>query len=429
MLSKFVRPKPNKTLIRFLAPVNNILCLKGIPALRDVPILNRIPGVRGICSVRHIDFPQADQNRLAAVCGKGKIAFITPNHPEFFTDWMLDKYITSLSCPMAANWATHGVVNGLGRAMQKFWLANNLIAQIPGNPEPSRQYSLEWALKGHGVLLHPEGAVGWHANYIAPLFPGAIEMARQALAQQPSHQAYVAPVVWKLVFTGDVTARLHRECGYVENKLGIDRETRGDIAARVFHLYQVLLRRDEVKWQTPVNEILTFRKRQLALIKKLNAKLSETLNNTDNADNAYVAQDGESLLRGSRRWLRENRNSPQRALVRDLVETIARHESLGDYAFVNKTTSQEELAEHIKRLRRDYCKGTLTDTLNAFIPQAAGLRTAHIRVPEPFALHSERDANLAPDQLQARMQAGLDDLNDQIEARDWFISFGNPFHN
>ncbi len=422
MLNKFVRPKPNKTLIRVLAPVNNILFLKGLPLLRDVPGLNRIPGIRGICDIRHIDFPQTDQDRLSEICNGGKIVFITPNHPEFFTDWMLDKHVTSLTCQMAANWATHDVVNGLGKGMQKFWLANNLIAQIPGNPGPSRAYSIEWAGKGNGVLLHPEGGVGWHSNYVAPLFPGALQMARETLAEYPAGEAYVAPVVWKMVFNGDVTGRLHKECGYVEKKLRIDRDSdSGVIQQRVFNMYQVLLKRDESKWEMSIDEATSYRQRQLALIETLREKLCQTI------QDSYVAEEDELLLRGARRWMREHKDDPRRKLVRDLVQTIARHESLDEYAFVNETVTQEELADHIKRIRRDYCKGTLKDTLNAFVPQAAGQRTAHIRVPEPFALHGNGGVEVDLEALRARMQDTLDEMNGEIEARGGFMRFDNPF--
>ncbi len=422
MLNTFVRPKPNPTMIKFLIPVNNIMCLKGVPGLRDVPGLNRIPGIRGICNVRHIDFPEAELDRLKAICGGDKIVFMAPNHPEFFTDWMLDKHVTSLASKMAANWATHGVVNGLGRMMQKFWLANNLIAQIPGNPGPSRAYSIEWAGKGHGVLLHPEGGVGWHCNYIAPLYPGALEMAREALAEHPAGEAYVAPLVWKLVFNGDVTGALHKECGYVEKKLKIKRgNNRSEIAARVFNLYQVLLKRDEDKWQVAVKEGTGFRDRQLALTKALREKLCGCI------DDSYIAKEQELLLRGARRWMRENRDDPERKTCRDLVETIARHESLDEYAFANETVTQEELAEHIKRIRRDYCRGALKDTLNAFVPQAAGPRTAHIRIPEPFALHNKKGKAVTLEDIRQAMQKTLDEINKEVEARGGFIRFDNPF--
>ena len=164
-----------------------------------------MPPFRGLANIRHLDFPAADEARLAAVCGPGKATFITPNHPEFFTDWMIDKEIMARVSPLAAAWATHVVVNGIGRLAQKFWLANNLIAQIPGNSAPARAHSVAWAAQGHGVLLHPEGGVGWHNDHVAPLMPGAVEMALEALAEgrksNPQFQAWVAPVVWKLAFT------------------------------------------------------------------------------------------------------------------------------------------------------------------------------------------------------------------------------------
>lgn len=112
---------------------------------------------------------------------------------------MVDKEIVSRVSPLAASWATHGVVNGLGRIMQIFWLANNLIAQIPGNSGAAKEHSIDWALKGHGVLLHPEGGVGWHGNVVGPLLPGAVEMGFEALkrgrATDQDFKVWIAPVV------------------------------------------------------------------------------------------------------------------------------------------------------------------------------------------------------------------------------------------
>ena len=203
-LDVFVAPKPNPWLINAMTGVNRVVMLKGVAGLRDLAPFNRLAGLRGISDVRTIDFPEVEHARLAASCGPGKATFLAPNHPEFFTDWMIDKEIVARVCPLAACWATNGIVNGLGLLAQKFWLANNLIAQIPGNSEPAREHSVAWALKGHGVLLHPEGGVGWHGNFVAPLMPGAAEMALEALrrgrASDPDFQSWIAPVVWKLVF-------------------------------------------------------------------------------------------------------------------------------------------------------------------------------------------------------------------------------------
>ena len=144
-IDTFVPPSPSKPLLRAMTAFNRLFMLKGIPVLRDLPLLGRVPPFRGLANVRYLDLPATDEARLAGVCGAGKATFITPNHPEFFTDWMIDKEIIARVSPLAAAWATHGVVNGLGRLAQKFWLANNLIAQIPGNSAAARAHSVAWA--------------------------------------------------------------------------------------------------------------------------------------------------------------------------------------------------------------------------------------------------------------------------------------------
>ena len=149
--------------MRVMSWVNRVLMLHGIPLLRDIPLLRRIPGIRGLTDIRRIIVDPAEIDALKQVCDSKNIVFILPNHPEFFTDWMLDKDIISRCAPMTACWATNGIVNGTGNLGQKFWLWNNLIAQIPGNSTDGKAYSVEWALKGYPVLLHPEGAVGWHS--------------------------------------------------------------------------------------------------------------------------------------------------------------------------------------------------------------------------------------------------------------------------
>ena len=100
-LDEFVAPRTKLTLIGAMTTVNRIVMLKGVAGLRDLPPLNRIAGLRGIANIRTIDFPEADQGREAGgrFAGRGKTTFLTPNHPEFFTDWMIDKEISSRVCP------------------------------------------------------------------------------------------------------------------------------------------------------------------------------------------------------------------------------------------------------------------------------------------------------------------------------------------
>lgn len=414
-LDIFVAPRPSNWLIRVMTPVNRAFMLKGFL------------GLRGICDIRTIDFPESEQARLAAVCGKGKATFITPNHPEFFTDWMLDKEISSRLCPRAAFWATNGVVNGLGKLAQKFWLANNLIAQIPGNSEAAREHSIGWALQGKVVLLHPEGAVGWHGNYVAPLMPGAIEMALEAFKRgreaDPGFQAFVAPVVWKLVFQRDVERELLRECAYVEERVRIEPGEGLSLPERVYRLYQTLLERDEADLGLEVESEQPFAERHRLLIGAGCKRLAQLLV----LDKPPV--EPSELLRLARRKLRETKSDPAAPQIKSAIDRLALNLRLGAYAFTGDTVTQEELAEHIKRIRNDCCKGTLRDTVNRYVPRPAGPRTAIVRVPEPIAMHEfEGSVEEALILLRRRMQEALDGINGTLRAGGRLKVYRNLFH-
>lgn len=413
-LDTFVAPRPSEWLIRAMTPVNRAFMLKGIL------------GLSGVCDIRVIDFPASEQAKLASVCGDGRATFIAPNHPEFFTDWMLDKEISARVCPRAAFWATNGVVNGLGKLAQKFWLANNLIAQIPGNSEAARQHSVAWALKGNVVLLHPEGAVGWHGNHVAPLMPGAVEMAREALKRgrqaDPGFRAFVAPVVWKLAFQRDVEPGLLGECAYAEERFGIGPGEGLSLPRRVCRLYETLLERDEADLGADTAPGSSFAERHGVVVKAACERLAGLLGLDK------PAPEPAELLRVARRTLRDTKTDPHAPQIKAAIDRLALNLRLGSYAFEGEAVTQEELAEHIKRLRNDHCKGTFRDTLNRYVPRPAGPRTAIIRVPEPIALHEyEGTVEEALALRRGRMQGAIDDINAALEAGGRLKTYPNPF--
>jgi hypothetical protein len=410
-LDVFVAPKPRPGLIKTLNFVNRWLMLGGIPVLRHIPV----PGLRGLSDIRKWDYPVEDQARLKALCGPGRAVFIVPNHPEFFTDWMIDKEVLSRAAPLAACWATHGVVNGLGNLAQKFWLANNLIAQIPGDGGAARAHSVNWAVKGHGVLLHPEGSVGWHSNFVAPLFAGAAEMAMEALAagraQDAAFQSFVAPIVWKLSFLADVSAGLSRECAYVERRLKIATPPGSNPAQRVFLIYSALLTRDEMALGLTGGESAPYRERQKLVASAVTSKLAAILGVEADAETDWQ--------RLARRKLRElDKKSAEAVELKRLSEALFRTSRVGGSAFQKPDISQEEVAEHIKRIRNDYCAGTFRDTFNAFVPQPVGPRRAILRVVEPLAMQDWRGtAEEAMQEARTRMQAALDVINAGLSPR------------
>jgi hypothetical protein len=428
-IGTFIAPKPNRALIGIMTAFNRVFMLKGIALLRDLWPFRKIPPFRGLANIRHIDFPAEDEARLKAVCRPGKATFITPNHPEFFTDWMIDKEVIARVSPLAASWATHAIVNGMGPLAQKFWLANNLIAQIPGNGASAREFSEAWALKGHAVLLHPEGSVGWHGNHVAPLLPGAFEMGKEALEEgrrtDPAFETWVAPIVWKLVFLENVEKPLIAECAYVERRLKLGRNVGLSLPERVYAIYVALLAHEEERLGITADPRAAFAERQETVIAELRRRIAAILE-TD------AGQGMDQLLRLARRRFRETGALARETAreVKSLTEAAARVRRVGPFAFAGETVTQEELAEHLKRLRHDYCAGSLRDTLNRFLPQPAGPRRAHIRVPEPLAIHEfSGSVDDALEVLRTRMQAALDTINAELESKGAFRRYPNPFHH
>ena len=97
--------------------------------------------------------------------------------------------------------------------------------------------------------------------------------------------------------------------------------------------------------------------------------------------------------------------------------------------FPGETVTQEDLAEHVKRIRNDYCKGTLRDTLNRYVPRPAGPRTAIIRCPKPIAIHEfEGSVEEALTLLRGRMQEALDGINSALAVSGRLTTYANRFH-
>ena len=86
--------------------------------------------------------------------------------------------------------------------------------------DAAKKFSIEWALKGNGVLLHPEGTVHWTGDKVHEIFPGIVEMPIEA-ANRTDKPVYAAPLIWKMQYTTDVSAALQDEMGYIEKSLSL----------------------------------------------------------------------------------------------------------------------------------------------------------------------------------------------------------------
>jgi hypothetical protein len=439
-LDTFVPPRPSERWIRALVPVNRVLGLAGIPLLRRIPVLNWLAGIRGLADVVRIDFPDEDLARLRRVIRPASAAFITPNHPEFMTDWLLDKELSTRAAPLMASWATHEIVNGMGALMQGFWLKNNLIAQIPGaGGTAGKAYSVEWALAGHGVLLHPEGQVGWHGHTIGPLFPGVTDMALEALErtrkERTRFDVYICPVLWRLCFVVDVDGALQREMRYFERSLGLRPQPGADVAQRVHDAYLTLLERDESSAGVGRGSG-GYAERQERLLAHLAARLRQ-FGAAGNADNGNdLAGECRALLRPAERLLRQPRPSSDSTALRATIRITRRLLRFTPNLYPEPTLTQEQVAENIKRLRADYCFGGLRDTLARSAPRPAGPRSVSIRVPEPIRLNDlvavgdETSSDMRSTLLallRMRMQENLDRLGEELRNAGGGRYYANPF--
>ena len=183
-------------------------------------VVNRFAILRGLMKLRAFDLPAADLARLRSAVNPGTAAFLGPNHPEFLTDWMVDKELSRRVAPLMAHWASYEIVN-VSPLARAFWLANNLIANVPGGG--GRAYSVAWAMRGHGVLLHPEGTATWQGERVSGLLPGIVEMAwetaKSLRERGDARPVWLVPIAWRLAFVGDARRGLARELTLIERGL------------------------------------------------------------------------------------------------------------------------------------------------------------------------------------------------------------------
>jgi hypothetical protein len=412
------------------------------PIIHALGWLNRAVILPRVLRLTTFDLPAADLARLRGAVRPGTAAFLAPNHPEFMTDWMIDKEISRRVSPLMAHWASYEVVN-VSPAAQWLWLRNNLIANAPGGG--GREYSVRWARAGHGVLLHPEGAPSWHGDHVGPLVPGAVQMAwetRRALdAAGPAAGAtpvFVVPLVWKLHFTGDVSQAIAREIAHVLRAIGAERSRGGaPLEMQFADLQRAVLARSlaehgGARSSTAAENVPsddTFFDAQAAHAARL----------LDALESRHGQADGDlrRRLHGLRRAILASAASDAAAARRDR-RTLLEIERLGHFTrerYGGPTLTQEQIAEGVKATRLALLAKGVREAIHGFLPVAVARRAVRVRVPEPIEI---RDApapgedggprlDAAVAELHARLQGALDALNRELAPRIDPYRRRNPF--
>lgn len=387
-------------------------------------VVNRYAILRGLMKLRAFDLPAADLARLRSAIHPGAVAFVGPNHPEFLTDWMVDKELSRRVSPLMAHWASYEIVNA-SPAARAFWLANNLIANVPGGG--GKAYSVAWAARGHGVLLHPEGTATWQGERVSTLLPGIVDMAWEAATalreRGDSRPVWLVPIAWRLAFVGDAAHGLAREISRIERGLALPASA-GPLSERFAALMCRLLERQcERLGLAAVRLPATAAGRgyfaaQAGVLDELRTKLATRYGPLD-----------PDLTRAQfqlRRAMRERAESDAEGVRRDrgwLVE-LQRLGGFDPALYDRPRLAQERLAEVLKRTRSSLLTRGLRNALHNTVPVAVAPRVVHVRVPEPIAVHAApaatdpeaaaatRAALLA--EHTGRLQASLDALGREL---------------
>jgi hypothetical protein len=393
-------PRPSAGLIRAVGWLNRRLIL---------PHLTRLAA---------LDLPRADLERLRAAVRPGTAAFLGPNHPEFFTDWMIDKELSSRVSPLMAHWASYEIVN-VSPLAQWLWLRNNLIANVPGGG--GREYSIRWALAGHGVLLHPEGTASWHGEHVGPLLPGIVDLAWEthvhARAAGRDLPVLVVPIVWRLHFTGDVSNGLGREMAHIERALGLPRGTGLPVGERFAALQANLLHRqcETLGLAAPAAASgAGYFAAQEAAAGAIARELESR--------GARVEHDLARIMHRARKSARAGVERPERERDRQLYLELWRLVGFPPALYDTPTLTQEGIAENLKRIRSVFVTRGRGNALHNVVPVPVGRRVAHVRVPEPIEVQEASVAAADPaearvrmlETLHARLQAALDALGAEL---------------
>ncbi len=398
--------------------------------------VNRHAILPGLLKLRRFDLPAADAARLRGAVHAGTAAFLGPNHPEFLTDWMVDKELSRVCSPLMAHWASYEIVNA-SPAARAFWLANNLIANVPGGG--GKAYSVEWARRGHGVLLHPEGTATWQGERVSALLPGLVDMAWETAgrvrAAGETRPVYLVPVAWRLSFHGDARRGLARDITRLERGLNLPAGGGLEIAQRFAALMRHLLTRQ--------CERLGLAAPRFGALGGYFAAQASAL---DQLRGTFVKRYGEldpDVTRAQfqlRKAMRERATSDPDGVRRDRgrLSELVRLAGFDPELYDRPRLAQERVAEVLKRTRSSLLTRGFANLLHNTIPVAAAPRTVHVRVAEPVSVHSEwsdvlpdggaatREALLATH--HQRLQLALDELGRELAPLEGRFAVANLLH-
>jgi hypothetical protein len=447
----FAQPKPSKLVMGIMSPLNRWLILQGIPGIRrlswiwSLPLVRDFPGPGSTAKVLSVDFPDTEIARFKEYINPNTAAFIGPNHPEFWTDWSLDKYFADAVSPQMSHWAWYGTVNA-NPMIQGFWLRNNLISNAPNGKEEAKRCAIASAKKGLGNLLHPEGGVAWTANKVQTIFGGIIDLAirtsQELIEAGDSRPVYAIPMVSKYFFVGDSTSALSAELGRIEKKLGFATDRTAKLSDRFFSLQQRILAKHLKAFEvqvadqeiTPANFFAIQKSAQTELMQRLAQIYGPREGDLSAQLRSYEKEI--KLLRPADREAQDEASKKRYKEETALVAEIRRLDTFLEDVYGTALLTQEQIAESLKRIKRDLVQFTTLDGIRTVLPVAAGWRKVILRCGDPINVRErlqshQGDVKALSDELvkefHRRMQSKLDELIAESRKVTDAFAVANPF--
>jgi hypothetical protein len=259
---------------------------------------------------------------------------------------------------------------------------------------------------------------------VGPLIPGIVDLAWEACTR--AHAAgrdlpvFIVPIVWRLHFVGDVSIGLAWEMGHIERTLELAAGKHLPIGERFAALHGNLLRRQCEVLGLPVPS--TPRGGCGGGYFTAQDAIAGTITRELESRGARVEYDLARIMHRARKSARAAVEHPERERDRRLHLELWRLVGFPAALYDTPTLTQEAIAENLKRIRSVFVTRSRGDVLHNLVPIPVGRRVAHVRAPEPLAVHeafaTAGDAGAARanllQALHARLQGTLDALNVEL---------------
>ena len=335
-LDTFVAPRPNRLLIALMAPVNRVAdaARHSDSARHTLPQPHSGHSRRCQCPPYRLPDgrPRSPRRRSAAPATRRSSA---PNHPEFFTDWMIDKEISS-----RGRAALRLLGNQWRRQRSRAAGAALLARQQSDRANPRQQRTstrsfgrLGAAGQGRAAASGGSGRLAWRLRRAADA--RRRRNGRRSAGSRCRH-ARCSRRFGSRRSSGSWSSRMTSNPGSLPNApMSSDAciwavASRGaSPAERVFRIYEALLRRDEEKAGVSPPAGARFAQRLGALVDAVSQRLSEKLplvrgRRPDPPSPSLAARAGQGRRTGGR-------------AVRAGVNTLQRLQRLGPFAWQEPT--------------------------------------------------------------------------------------------